>query len=89
MTATHAPLDPAAERLRRWRLVLGGESDGTGCRLAGRDAAMDGALGALYRGADGEGGRAGARSAGLGVPRRRWPAGWATSARTSRPPSSS
>ena len=65
MTATHAPLDPAAERLRRWRMVLGGEADGTGHRPAGRDAAMDAALAALYRGT-GEDGRGGARSAGLG-----------------------
>ncbi|MFJ3791827.1 VWA domain-containing protein [Kitasatospora sp. NPDC090091] len=58
----------AEERLRRWRLVLGGEADGTGCTLRGRDAAMDGALAALYRGAPEEGraGRAGRRSAGLG-----------------------
>ncbi|MFJ3879904.1 VWA domain-containing protein [Streptomyces sp. NPDC090077] len=50
------------ERLRRWRLVLGGEGDGTGRALGGRDAAMDGALGALYGG-----GRApGERSGGLG-----------------------
>ena len=37
------------ERLRRWRLVLGGPAEealGTG--LTGADAAMDGALGALY-----------------------------------------
>ncbi|MFJ9457192.1 VWA domain-containing protein [Kitasatospora sp. NPDC101447] len=57
------------ERLRRWRLVLGGEADGTGCTLRGRDAAMDGALAALYRGAPEDGGRAGRggrRSAGLG-----------------------
>ncbi|MEW2447413.1 VWA domain-containing protein [Streptomyces parvulus] len=41
--------DPAEERLRRWRLVLGGEpADGTGHTLTGRDAAMDGALTALY-----------------------------------------
>ncbi|WP_354640969.1 VWA domain-containing protein [Kitasatospora camelliae] len=75
MTTAHAPAapahpaDPAAERLRRWRLVLGGEADGTGCRLAGRDAAMDGALSALYRGAEAESGRSRsgqARSAGLG-----------------------
>ncbi|MDK9501321.1 VWA domain-containing protein [Streptomyces katrae] len=53
------------ERLRRWRLVLGGEDDGTGRALGGRDAAMDGALGALYGG--GGGGRAqGERSGGLG-----------------------
>ncbi|MFG3055637.1 VWA domain-containing protein [Kitasatospora sp. NPDC048239] len=58
----------AEERLRRWRLVLGGEADGTGCTLRGRDAAMDGALAALYRGAPEEGraGRTGRRSAGLG-----------------------
>ncbi|MEV5948623.1 VWA domain-containing protein [Streptomyces sp. NPDC051993] len=42
----------AHERLRRWRLMLGGEpgAEGTGRELAGRDAAMDGALGALYGG---------------------------------------
>ncbi|NEC79758.1 VWA domain-containing protein, partial [Streptomyces sp. SID7958] len=39
----------ARERLRRWRLVLGGDAaDGTGCALSGRDAAIDGALAALY-----------------------------------------
>ncbi|MFE6051940.1 VWA domain-containing protein [Kitasatospora sp. NPDC056446] len=57
------------ERLRRWRLVLGGEADGTGRTLRGRDAAMDGALAALYRGAPEEGarpGRGGRRSTGLG-----------------------
>ncbi|MFB0630008.1 VWA domain-containing protein [Streptomyces sp. AB3(2024)] len=54
------------ERLRRWRMVLGGgEADGTGYAPAGRDAAMDAALEALYGG--GGGGRpAGERSAGLG-----------------------
>src|SRR5262245_28491114 len=37
------------ERLRRWRLILGGdENDGTGCGLSGSDLAMDRALGALY-----------------------------------------
>ncbi|MFD8794801.1 VWA domain-containing protein [Streptomyces vinaceus] len=61
----------ARERLRRWRMVLGGEEDGTGCALAGRDAAMDAALSALY-GRDGGNGRSGRqakggeRSAGLG-----------------------
>ncbi|MFC5906934.1 VWA domain-containing protein [Streptacidiphilus monticola] len=44
------------ERLRRWRLVLGGEQDGTGVQLTGADAGMDRALGSLY----------GERSAGLG-----------------------
>ncbi|RYJ24947.1 Mg-chelatase subunit ChlD [Streptomyces sp. L-9-10] len=59
----------ADERLRRWRMVLGGESaDGTGCALTGRDAAMDGALSALY-GTGKEKGDAGGtnRSAGLGA----------------------
>ncbi|MER8184039.1 VWA domain-containing protein [Kitasatospora sp. NPDC094015] len=64
------PADRAAERLRRWRLVLGGEADGTGCALTGRDAAMDGALAALYRGAGAEPApgrpRTGTRTAGLG-----------------------
>ncbi|GAB4086174.1 VWA domain-containing protein [Myceligenerans cantabricum] len=64
-------LGETTERLRRWRLVLGGgQGDGTGCRLSGRDAAMDGALAALYQagedGAQGAGGEAGERSAGLG-----------------------
>ncbi|MFF0538962.1 vWA domain-containing protein [Streptomyces coelicoflavus] len=68
-TATE-PVDAdgaARERLRRWRLVLGGDAaDGTGHALSGRDAAMDGALTALY----GKGGtpRAGRdRAAGLGA----------------------
>ncbi|WP_407078028.1 VWA domain-containing protein [Streptomyces sp. NPDC126499] len=51
------------ERLRRWRLVLGGgEADGTGRALTGTDAAMDGALAALYDKAP----RGRERSAGLG-----------------------
>ncbi len=38
-----------AERLRRWRLVLGGgPADGTGARLQARDLGLDRALGALY-----------------------------------------
>ncbi|MFJ8231631.1 vWA domain-containing protein [Streptomyces sp. NPDC094448] len=60
----------AAERLRRWRLVLGGDSaDGTGCALTGRDQAMDAALAALYGSGDGSaGGRRGSgRGAGLGA----------------------
>jgi Mg-chelatase subunit ChlD len=37
------------ERLRRWRLLLGGgEADGLSVRLDGRDAALDRALEALY-----------------------------------------
>lgn len=56
----------ARERLRRWRLVLGGgEADGTGYTPAGQDAAMDRTLAALYGGgAAGRGGNE--RSAGLG-----------------------
>ena len=38
-----------AERLRRWRLVLGGgEADGTDVELRGDDARIDAALGAVY-----------------------------------------
>jgi uncharacterized protein with von Willebrand factor type A (vWA) domain len=47
------------ERLRRWRLLLGGGEDGTGVSLAGRDAQIDAALAALYEG------RGGPRGAGL------------------------
>jgi hypothetical protein len=36
------------ERLRRWRLMLGGSPDGTGQKLSGQDAEMDAALEALY-----------------------------------------
>ncbi|MGW6604520.1 VWA domain-containing protein [Streptomyces sp. NPDC055036] len=59
----------ADERLRRWRMVLGGESaDGTGCALSGRDAAMDGALSALYGSGKEKGAAVGTdRSAGLGA----------------------
>ncbi|MFF0744380.1 VWA domain-containing protein [Streptomyces sp. NPDC004111] len=69
------PGQAADERLRRWRMVLGGDSaDGTGRALDGTDAAMDGALTALY-GGEGAGGRpggrngtgSGGRSAGLGA----------------------
>ncbi|AIV38707.1 VWA domain-containing protein [Streptomyces sp. SID6013] len=69
-TTSTGPEDGGAaqERLRRWRLVLGGDpADGTGHALSGRDAAMDGALTALY----GKGGgtpRPGRdRAAGLGA----------------------
>src|SRR5262249_45177844 len=48
-----------SDRLKRWRLVLGGdEADGTGVDLAGRDASVDGALAALYE-ADRKGGLGG------------------------------
>ncbi|CAL9446780.1 hypothetical protein SUDANB6_02352 [Streptomyces sp. enrichment culture] len=63
---TGGPVDAGQERLRRWRLVLGGDTaDGTGCALRGRDAAVDRALAALYGKEDGA--RTGRdRSAGLG-----------------------
>ncbi len=63
------------ERLRRWRLVLGGAAqhgmgDGTGTADAGdlgdSDAQMDQALGALYDSDDGDKSSEGERSAGLG-----------------------
>lgn len=78
--------EAARERLRRWRLVLGGDpADGTGHVLCGRDAAMDGALTALY-GRGGAPGRAGTVRRGSGPRHRRWRAGWGTSGPTSRLP---
>ncbi|MEU3605223.1 VWA domain-containing protein [Streptomyces sp. NPDC035033] len=58
----------ADERLRRWRLVLGGAAaEGTGRALSGADAAMDAALAALYDSQDGRDGRSGGeRTGGLG-----------------------
>ncbi|MGW1207074.1 VWA domain-containing protein [Streptomyces cyaneofuscatus] len=70
---TARPSAPPAdgERMRRWRMVLGADSaESTGCTLTGQDAAMDGALNALYGGGGGKkpGGRGGGgRSAGLGA----------------------
>ncbi|MFZ3568635.1 VWA domain-containing protein [Streptomyces sp. BH097] len=67
MTNTETRTD-TDERLRRWRLVLGGaDADGTGCGLAGQDAAMDGALAALYGAGGGKQQGGGSRSAGLGA----------------------
>ncbi|MFJ4969387.1 VWA domain-containing protein [Streptomyces sp. NPDC088755] len=71
-TATAQPAQHPAdgERMRRWRMVLGGDSaESTGCTLTGQDAAMDSALNALYGGGGGKkpGGRSGGRSAGLGA----------------------
>jgi len=51
MTNLQSPISnpQSDERLRRWRLLLGGdECDGTGLTLAGADLAMDRALQALY-----------------------------------------
>ncbi|MDF4253872.1 VWA domain-containing protein [Streptomyces sp. WMMB303] len=53
------------ERLRRWRLVLGGgAADGTGCALGATDSGMDGALEAVYGGAGGSGPAGGGSGAG-------------------------
>ncbi len=56
------------ERMRRWRLVLGGDAgaEGTGIALKGDDKQIDAALAALYRGANGDGSRGSGRGAGLG-----------------------
>ncbi|OEV00684.1 hypothetical protein AN217_26050 [Streptomyces qinglanensis] len=55
----------ADERLRRWRLVLGGgTADGTGCALGAADSGMDGALEAVYGGAGGSGPAGGGSGAG-------------------------
>ena len=54
------------ERLRRWRLVLGGDSaDGTGASLDARDKSIDACLAALYDGSPDRSNRK--RSAGLGA----------------------
>src|SRR5512135_1545571 len=60
--------DTESERLRRWRLILGGdEADGIGLALAGSDEGIDRALSALYDadGAEGEN-RSASRRGGLG-----------------------
>ena len=54
-----------AERLRRWRLVLGGADDGTGVGLRGDDARIDTALAAVYDAPPA--GRGGRRQGGLGA----------------------
>ena len=58
----------ADERMRRWRLALGGgESDGTGRGLTGEDVRIDAALAALYAAAGSRGFDPGPRGAGLGA----------------------
>ena len=58
---------PESERMRRWRLVLGGGDDGTGVSLAGADVGVDAALAALYIAEPGSPSRPGERGAGLGA----------------------
>lgn len=62
------PASPGGEeRLRRWRLVLGGgEADGVGTTLGGADQGMDAALAAVYEGALTGAAPRPARGAGLG-----------------------
>jgi hypothetical protein len=69
------------ERLRRWRLVLGGDSEATiGAGLVGEDRSMDGVLTALY------GGEKDSKNVGHGGSLPTSPAGSATSAHTSPRP---
>src|ERR1700754_186629 len=65
------------ERLRRWRLVLGGaDADGTGQALSGEDRGMDGALDAVYgQRQGGLGGSAPAVARWLGELRAHFPSG--------------
>jgi Mg-chelatase subunit ChlD len=55
------------ERMRRWRLVLGGPAEEALGAAEGRDGAMDAALAALYDAGETDGEGRTARSAGLGA----------------------
>ena len=57
------------ERLRRWRLVLGADAEGSCGGLDGRDARMDAALAALYGGAKRQGGGGGGNRGASNQPR--------------------
>jgi hypothetical protein len=74
MTAPNETSTPAArvsdqERLRRWRMVLGGTNDpdaeGTGITLEGSDTRIDAALAAIYDARPPRRGSGGGRSGGL------------------------
>lgn len=55
------------ERLRRWRLILGGgAADGIDCRLSSQDLSMDAALAALYAIDDAGQAKSNNRKGGLG-----------------------
>lgn len=56
---------PEAERVRRWRLMLGGADDGTDAALVGDDTRIDAALAAVYD-APPRAGRGSRRQGGLG-----------------------
>ena len=58
--------DATRERMRRWRMVLGGPADESLGPAEGRDGAMDAALAALYDAGEGDGERGTKRSGGLG-----------------------
>ena len=58
--------DATRERLRRWRMVLGGPAEEALGKAGGRDGAMDAALAALYDAGESDADRSGQRSAGLG-----------------------
>jgi Mg-chelatase subunit ChlD len=56
------------ERVKRWRLALGGgDADGTGVKVSGDDAARDAAMAALYDSDKGGVGRGRERTGGLGA----------------------
>src|SRR5258706_16011577 len=70
-TPTTNPPPPALaapdERLRRWRLILGGdEADAIGMSLSDFDSGMDKALAALYDQSGGGQGKSQSRKGGLG-----------------------
>jgi Mg-chelatase subunit ChlD len=58
--------EAARERLRRWRLVLGGQAEEALGKAEGRDGAMDAAMAALYDAGETDGEPGSKRSAGLG-----------------------
>ncbi|MGW4487082.1 VWA domain-containing protein [Amycolatopsis sp. NPDC004368] len=60
------PSTPDPDRLRRWRLVLGGSEDGTGRSLSPEDAGVDAVLAALYDRSEAPARSGDRRGAGLG-----------------------
>ena len=56
-----------SEQMRRWRLALGGNADGTEERLTGADVRVDAALAALYNAREDGSAESGRRGAGLGA----------------------